>query len=236
MHLLDFLFPRRCLGCGRIGKYFCDQCRLAVKPIAQSETICPICQKGAISGLTHPRCRRQGRLDGLTSLFDYSGPLKVAIHSLKYRGVTDLAGELRSLIKYALDYQTSHNFISKQGSGGLPSVCVPIPLHKIRLRERGFNQAELLARLIAAESGWPVRMDILVRTRETVPQVEMKKRTFRMTNMRGVFAVKPGVKLPADLGIVLVDDVYTTGATLSAAAKTLKAAGVPWVWAVTLAR
>lgn len=193
----------------------------------------------------------------MTSLYHYKGAMKKAIHELKYRGVTDIVGELSELINLVLREEkftltqvfaglgknhiqvsslTSYNYDKQQGRGRSQIVCIPIPLHGRKVRERGFNQAELIARLFAAYFNWPIRTDILVRTREAPSQVEVRKRTDRLANMHGVFAVKIGANLPPDTAVVLVDDVYTTGATLSAAASTLKRAGVSWVWAMTLAR
>lgn len=236
MNFLDLIFPKRCLGCWRFGKYFCDRCTLTIRAIQLSETICPICERPAIGGITHPRCQTKYALDGLTSVFHYDGIIKKAVKTLKYRRVTDLAIEFVSLIPSAV-----YNHLTIQPYSHC--VLLPIPLHPSRFRDRGFNQAEVLGRLFAdrlpaGEAGLniPIRTDILRRIKKTVPQVEMKDRTDRLQNMKGVFSVHNSSFIIHHSSIFLFDDVFTTGATMRAAGETLKRAGADVVWAVTVAR
>lgn len=217
MNLLDYIFPRRCVGCGRIGKYFCAACRAKIRPIAPNEPICPMCGRPALDGITHPRCRTQYCLDGLTSFFHYDGPVRKAIKSIKYRFVFDLATEFISLVP--------------ESSLPKPSLLIPIPLHAARYRDRGFNQVEVLGTLLAQSLHIPMRPDILRRTKATIPQVEMKKRDDRLKNMERVFSCAN-----VSGNIVLFDDVFTTGATMRSAGRVLKRAGAKRVWAVTMAR
>lgn len=114
-----------------------------------------------------------------------------------------------------------------------PDVLIPIPLHAKRLRERGYNQALELVRPLAQTLGVPLRVDALVRMRATPPQTGLDAAA-RKRNLRGAFAVEPGVSLPAH--VALFDDVMTTGATLREAARTLLRAGVARVDAWSLAR
>jgi ComF family protein len=114
-------------------------------------------------------------------------------------------------------------------------VLVPIPLHWWRERQRWFNQSELLAREIGTQLSLAVQTDILIRSKKTAPQAG-KKRAERMRSMQGVFTLqtlKKHQKLPHS--IILLDDVWTTGATMREAARTLKRAGVTQVWGLTLA-
>ncbi len=228
MHILDFIFPKRCVGCGRVGRYFCARCRKSLTEIRQVDAICPVCEKSAIDGATHPRCRGRYTLDGLTSFFHYEGVAKKAIQAIKYRFVSDLAKEFVEYIP-----ETSYNIIRSVVRGEKCCV-VPIALHASRLRYRGFNQAELLGMMVAHKLGVSMRAHVLVRARHTVPQVEMKDRQKRLKNMERVFMVKktigPGSR------ILLFDDVFTTGATLRSAASVLKRAGAAYVWGVTMAR
>lgn len=227
--LLDFIFPKRCVGCGKIGKYFCDQCTRAIRVIQKNEAICPVCERLAIDGKTHPGCRGLYTPDGLTSFFRYDGPIRKAIKTLKYRLVTDLASEFVSLIPSSF----YNNKTIQQYNNW---VMVPIPLHPSRHKERGFNQAEVLGRLIAEKLHIPLSTDILRRTKKTEPQVSLKHRKDRLINMNGVFAIHNSQFMIHDSTIFLFDDVFTTGATMRAATNVLKRAGVRRVWCVTMAR
>jgi predicted amidophosphoribosyltransferase len=95
MSFLDWFFPRHCLGCGHEDHYFCPACREEIQPLAVQ--ICPVCQKPAFQGQTHPYCRSRDSLDGLISCFLYKGMIKKAIGKLKYHFLTDLAEELVEL-------------------------------------------------------------------------------------------------------------------------------------------
>lgn len=232
--ILDFIFPKRCVGCGRVGKYFCISCSARIRPILVSETICPICERSAIAGMTHPKCRTRYTPDGLTSFFHYDSAIKKAVKALKYRFVSDIAAEFASLI--------SDNTLSDIPNLQTP-ILIPIPLHKMRLHQRGFNQAEILGKFVSerlsAQAGLriPMHTDILLRTRMTKPQVEMKHREERLQNMHGVFSLNPRIKKGMrNKNVILFDDVFTTGATMRAATSILKRAGVKRVWTVTMAR
>lgn len=166
--------------------------------------------------------------DGLTVFFRYEGVVRRAVKLLKYHLVTDAAASFVACIPQ----DTITMIIGKQGRY---PVFVPVPLHPRRQKERGFNQAEVLCRHLSACLHMPVAADILRRTKRTVPQVEMRDRKDRLTNMSGVFAVRKNkTDLPDQ--VFLVDDVFTTGATVRSAANALKRAGVKWVWVVTMAR
>lgn len=234
MSVFDLFFPKRCLGCGRIGAYFCDTCRQGIRCVQSSEGICPICERLAIDGATHPRCRTRYSLDGLTSFFRYDGVIRKGVKALKYRFVSDVGEEFVSLVPAFLLRDVS-------GHIGNDSMLVPIPLHHSRFRERGFNQAEVLGRFVSgrlsAQAGLHIsmRMGMLRRVKKTLPQVEMKKRVDRLRNMAAVFAINRTVSLQG-ASIILFDDVFTTGATMRSAANVLKRHGVTYVWAVTMAR
>lgn len=242
MNILNFFFPKRCLGCGRIGKYFCENCKSSIKTIAHNEAICPMCEKPAIDGATHPRCQTRYSLDGLTSFYRYNGIIRAAVKMLKYRLVTDLAKEFIGLIPSESLNQIAlvcHSHPSERlgiNSSGNP-VFIPIPLHASRYRDRGFNQAEVLGKTLAKRFGIALCSTILFRTRATTPQVEMKDREKRLKNMEKVFSVTQATKIQyTNNTVILFDDVFTTGATMRAAANVLKRAGFTFVWAVTMAK
>lgn len=218
MRLLDLIFPKRCVTCGLVGKYFCAVCRAGMRKIAPNEPICPMCGRSAFEGMTHPYCRTRYCVDGLTSFFHYDGPVKHAIKAIKYRLISDVAVEFMNLAEV-------HAAVAPD------TVLIPMPLHPHRFRDRGFNQAEVLGAILAKKLNILLRTDILRRIKETMPQAEIKKRDDRLKNMERVFAC---VKVSGD--VILFDDVFTTGATMRSAANVLKRAGAYRVWAMTAAR
>jgi len=223
--LLDFLFPRRCLGCGKWGKYFCENCIDAIRPLEKQ--ICPVCEKPAITGKAHSKCQTRYSLDGLTSIFSYEGAIKNAVTKLKYKFVTDLAEELVTLsVKHLPSYFIHHTSY----------ILIPIPLHSRRQRWRGFNQAELLGKMLAEKFGWQVRTDILLRHKHTKPQTDLKGKE-RKVNIRGAFKINSNCKLSIlNSKLILFDDVWTTGSTLRECGKVLKRIGVKEAWGLTLTR
>ena len=170
-------------------------------------------------------CGCRGRLKALTRLRSaaaYEGPIEIAVQRFKYQGWRRLAEPLALLMAERLTVE------------GLAAASVlEVPLHPERLRQRGFNQAELLARELRVQLGLARLPGELVRTRATPPQVGHDRR-WRLENVRDAFAWR-GDHL-AGRSMLLVDDVATTGATLEACATTLKAAGAGAVIGVSVAR
>lgn len=152
--------------------------------------------------------------------FLYGGPVGDAIHRLKYRGRREVAGELGSLVATSCRHLVD-----------AADVIAPISLHPSRRRERGFDQALLLARAIARQTGRPLRPDLVRRTRETPRQVG-RDRDERERNLAAAFEASPA----KGLVVALVDDVVTTGATAGAAARAVLDAGAARVVVVAVAR
>ena len=231
MHLLDFIFPKRCLRCGRLGRYLCSSCTRTILYVHANELVCPVCERLAIDGKIHPRCSKKYSLDGLISFFRYKGLIRTAIQTIKYRFVRDLASELTALISREMIEATLY---------ALPKDCIPvllpIPLHPARERNRGFNQSQCVGKVLSDRLQIPLRTGILRRVRYTAPQVSMKDRDAREKNMHEVFALNHGVTLVPCTVYILFDDVFTTGATLRSAASFLKRHGAQYVWGFTLAR
>lgn len=225
--LLDLLFPKRCVACGSWGEYICKKCFSQIEII--EKPICPICQRQAVGGRTHPGCRGRWRLDGLAVACRYSGPVKRAIGKVKYKWVYDIQKVLVDLV------------VSGLWRFDLPkeAVLVPVPLHAKRKRWRGFNQAEILGRSLAKEFGVPV-VDTMIRIIETKTQVGLKRKD-RKENVKGAFALRlpsPSNSLSSFISgknIVLVDDVYTSGATMGECCRVLKVAGAKSVWGLAVA-
>lgn len=221
MFLLDLLFPKFCLGCGKFGSYICSSCFLKIHPLPYLK--CPVCSRASIDGITHPRCKKRFGLDRVISFFPYTGIVQKAIKIIKYRYAYKVTGDLlRSVSLPELPKQ---------------SVFIPIPLYPSRRRFRGFNQAEIIARVLSKRFDISVRTDIIDRIRKTVPQVDMKNRKERLSNMKGVFRVnEASIKSVQQSTIILVDDVFTTGATMQSACGLIKRAGVKTLWGLTIAQ
>ncbi len=162
-------------------------------------------------------------IHGIRSAYLFTGVMRKAIHEFKYRGVFSLAPLLSHLL---VEYLSS--------SGIRADVIVPVPLHRHRLKERGYDQAELLVRYLAGEANLFLGKDWLIRVRATPPQVKTASAAERWQNMLGAFTAGAGVERGSS--VLLVDDVCTTGATLEACAIALREAGVVRVWGLTLAR
>lgn len=197
--LLDLLFPIECLGCGREGNWICPACLAAIKPFP-------------------PERLKAIRIRDCRQIFigtDYKNPLVAkSIHALKYKMVRDLAPPLASTITRQLAPST------------FPpgSILIPVPLHRARSVERGFNQSELLARALAKHYDLSVATDFLARVKHTKPQMSLQ-RADRQQNIKRAFRCLAPAAVRSK-NIWLVDDVLTTGATLHECAKAL-AAGQP---------
>jgi ComF family protein len=206
-----------------MGVLFCDACRALVEPVFPP--VCRLCGVPWADGLC-PSCRqRSTALQGIAAAAYFSGPLREAIHSLKYRGNRSLAAPLS-------DYLLEAWRRTWPCLGSPPDLIVPVPLHRRRLADRGYNQSALLARSLGRSLGVPLAESVLVRDLNTPPQAGLD-RAARQRNVSGAFACQGDV---AGRCVVLVDDVCTTGATLEACAAALKAANAATVWALTLGR
>jgi len=195
----DVLLAPRCAGCGAPGSWFCVACRTQCDPV------------------TH-----EGRVS-IRAAGAHAGPLRAAIHRLKYGGEPGLAADLGALVALQLARDIAR--------GLLVDAVVPVPLHRARAATRGYDQAALLARAVAAHAGLPLRI-ALHRIRASRPQVELD-RAARAANVRGAFVAGAGSL--RGLRVALVDDVATTGATLMDAAAAARAAGARTVRAYVVA-
>jgi ComF family protein len=159
------------------------------------------------------------------SLGPYAPPFMTLVHELKYQGRKKLAPLLGDALT---------SLMMTDGLLRHADLLVPIPLHPARLRERGYNQSELLARRVSALTGIPIS-GALRRVKNTKTQARIVDEAARMRNLKGAFAVRPDAGLK-DKQVILIDDVTTTGATLNAAAQVLKQAGVGAVYALVIAQ
>ncbi|MFC1632633.1 ComF family protein [Patescibacteria group bacterium] len=218
-YCLDFIFPKECLACGIEGRSLCQACLKALPRLNIQR--CPTCLKNT-GGQTCPHCRKQTRLDSAYSLLDYSHPfVRKLCNALKHEGVVELASLFSNDLAQLLHEQKI--FVD---------TVIPIPLSPQRLRERGYNQASLIAKPLAHLLCADLAEDILLRTRNTKPQQNLKK-SERLTNLKGALSVARKV---TNKNILLVDDVLTSGATLSYAANLLHNNGAKNIYGLSLAR
>ncbi|MBI5400698.1 MAG: ComF family protein [Candidatus Yonathbacteria bacterium] len=208
--LIDTLFPRACAGCGTHGTLLCAECLGSVPRADQ-----PV----------HPF---------INALFDYQNKIiRHAIWRFKYRNARGFAKHFGERLYEDIVGDLGDNLhISKNRT----FLLVPIPLHKKRLRKRGYNQSELIVRaIIKHDAGnlFEFSNHALMRVRDTKSQARAEKRATRLENLRGAF--RADCTLVREKDIVLVDDVTTTGATLSEARKALLKAGARSVRAYAVA-
>jgi ComF family protein len=219
--LLEQIFPSRCIVCARRGTALCRRCRdrLPYMPTGVCRRCATIlAPRGACRG-----CRNLSpALNRVWAALAYDGPARRAVVTLKFRGGRYLVETMGDLMRDAVRLRPVQ-----------ADLVVPVPLAPRRLRARGFNQAELLARELMPVVGGALTVDLLRRV-DRPPQQTLAA-TERLTNLRGTFAcTQPGSVRGRT--VLLVDDVITTGATVSACADTLADAGAARVCALAFAR
>ncbi|HBV58044.1 MAG TPA: hypothetical protein DEB73_02160 [Candidatus Magasanikbacteria bacterium] len=206
----DLLFPVFCISCRTEGEWLCQPCleklQLEIKPQV----------------FQHPY------LSKVIALADYKNETVARlIHLLKYEYVEEIGEIFEKLIE---------EFIRQNAEiilNGRPSAIIPIPLHKKRYLERGFNQAEILAESWGRHLGVPILKNVLIRSRQTKTQVGLNG-IERRSNLRGAFTLRqPLVNIDR---VILVDDVFTTGSTMEEAARVLRSNGIKEVWGEVIAR
>lgn len=187
---LDLLFPRTCFACGQAGDYLCPDCikNLAINSIVYQE---------------------DDPVELKLSLFKFTDPFRLLIHSLKYEYITDLVDPITQIAITVLnqDFPKLVSYWQDQNF-----VFVPVPIHSFRRRYRGFNQSALLAWSISQSLGLKYQ-DLLIKIKNTPAQVSLVK-SARISSPKNKFIIKAHQKIPQN--IILLDDVCTTGATLNA--------------------
>lgn len=229
------MFPRRCPVCDRIvqpvGALICPGCISELSVLKQPA--CKKCGKEVLGERVEYcfDCTRHKRtFDSGVALLNYNEAAMRSVASIKYknkREYLDFYGE--ALVRR----------YGKWIAGRNAKALVPVPIHPVRRRQRGFNQAEELADRLSDLTGIPVIRDLLIRTKKTAPQKELSPAQ-RLKNLQSAFALNPYFcsekrkihHIPDS--VILVDDIFTTGSTVEACARALKAAGVEYVWFVTI--
>lgn len=199
----DLLFPKFCAGCQKEGSWLCDKCLPEVNTLRLEKAV--------------------ANLDGITALFDYGENLpSILIKMLKYNYLLEVGGIFEKIINKANFNNTWQDF-----------VIIPVPLHLRRERERGFNQAEILAKSFSKKFGLEINKN-LKRGIYTTQQAKLSREQ-RLINLKDAFFWTDGAK-KAPEKVLLVDDVFTTGATMQECAKVLKNNGTKVVCGLVLAR
>lgn len=211
LKILDFLFPPKCSGCGKHGIYICELClRKLPKAELPKET-------------------------WINAIFDYRNQhIRDLIWKLKYRGVKQIAEIFGILLYERILAEIAEESLFR---GKVETILAPIPLTAKKLKSRGFNQSELMAKAIVnldRENLFFYKPDLLLKTRETKSQMSIRNRSERLENIKNSFAVS-NVKQARDKRIILIDDIATTGATLSEAKKVLLSSGARAVKAFVIA-
>ena len=218
MGIIDLFFPKICVGCGREGQYICLNCqRKLVRPAG----ICPMCCKPSLDGWTHPRCRTRYGMERLLVGLPYRGVVQECLKKVKYKSAWDIMEFLYQLCEFPPVH-------------GANVTAVPMWIGKER--GRGFNQAEMIAKMMGEDYKVPYLV-MLTRTRDTKAMFGLTRKE-RQKNIEGAFAIS---KQLATNGIrqnrvILVDDVWTTGSTMRECARVLKRVGAKEVWGVVIAR
>jgi ComF family protein len=214
MGLVDLLLPPACAGCGQYGAVLCHRCETELRPPAHAHDRFLAADPGVAVG---------DALDVAVAAFAYGGSLRRALAGLKYGSAARVARPLADRASTTLQRLVAL---------APTAVLVPVPVHRDRLRQRGYNQAALLAlelsRITKLSSA-----DVLERRRATTQQHRLD-RAARLRNLREAFVLKPGRDPPKVA--ILVDDILTTSATLEACAAVLRAAGTERVLGFAIAR
>jgi ComF family protein len=231
---LEVFFPRSCVSCGSGVEdsgyeHLCDDCSRELFLVAPPN--CKVCGYPFFGILAGPQaCPHCAALDPVfeegKTLFLAKGPGRALVHELKYQSGFYILRDIERMVRMARDYL---EFISD-------SVLVPVPLHSVKLRERGYNQSERIAGALARATDGGSRVDpLLRRTRFTQTQTSLNRED-RNRNVKNAFALGPDAVVIPEHQYILVDDVFTTGSTLNACAAALHKAGAEHIKVATLGR
>ncbi|MEP6940450.1 MAG: ComF family protein [Rudaea sp.] len=226
------LLPTRCLLCGACGDAPRDLCVACAGDLVRNRHACARCALPL--SMDAPLCgeclARPPPFDAAFAPFEYAHPLDLLLTGLKFGRSLAAGRVLADLWAHAI-----RNALADGSVAALPDVLVPIPLHRDRLRERGYNQALELARALGRDLGVPVVTNLLRRDRPTPAQTGLDAAA-RRRSLRGAFSFVPIAGKPLPTRIALVDDVMTTGATIRECARVLRKSGAARIEAWALAR
>ncbi len=226
-YILDMVFPRHCPVCDEIlpfgGKLICDECE--EKTVFVREPRCRKCGK-SLAGDRSEYCGDcavvRHSFDRAVSVYVYNDAMQEAVFRFKYGGRQEYADFFAESIK---------QYLGREILSFRADMLIPVPIHKNRLKKRGFNQAELIADRLGSLMGLPVEKNLIKRVADTRPQKGLSREERRKNLKRAFKLTRNDVK---SCRVILIDDIYTTGSTVDEMAGLLKEAGVSSVYVVTL--
>lgn len=218
------LYPQTCCFCGKISdKEICEQCSKKITYI--TEPVCKCCGKpirDANKELCYDCACNEHFFEQGKSVWVHEGPVRWSLYQFKYHnrriyGITYTKELFRIYRGKIMDWNIG--------------VIIPVPLHRKRKRQRGYNQAEIIAKQLGKLMGIPVDVKMVKRKRYTRPQKSLNSKE-RKQNLKHAFEIKSGIKIPRN--VLIIDDIYTTGNTIDAIAKILKEKGAQKVFFLTI--
>ncbi|MEK7503615.1 MAG: ComF family protein [Patescibacteria group bacterium] len=211
--IIDLLMPKKCLGCGREGTYICKDCEVFLSEVDPM-----------LGSPTSPVILGEIGLPNIVSVWEYEGLMEKLILKIKYDGCYDIVGELVETVFKKIDLNLPKDMI-----------ITFVPMYNKKERRRGFNQSELIAQRVGDKIGRPV-VRLLGKMKDNQSQVGLGPQE-RLSNVKDVFQFQTKLSLvQVPSSVLLVDDVYTTGATMNECVKILKKGGIKSVYGFTLAR
>ena len=252
--LVDMFYPKKCLKCQKYGTYFCDNCFNSI--LLNTNLTCYRCRKISLGGKNCHRCRNRYNLStkGILVATDWKNEtLQKIIKSLKYKLVKELSQPSgKILAEFLILHWDQISWLNSKKK----IYFIPIPLHRRRLIERGFNQSELITcemiNFLKLSNRWSNNFyyldQLLIREKYSHPQAKITDARIRQRNIKGAFSLRSKNKLDSENNrklsgeiirgeiVVLVDDIITTGATIEEAAQTLKQLQPKEIWGLAVAR
>jgi len=224
--LINLFFPKFCFGCFKEGEYLCSDC---LKKISKEELSCPICRRVNFKGIFCPSHQRYSKLEGLLFYSNFSELPQKLVYGLKYEGLKDIGKLMANLMSERL----KEHFLFQDKDR---IILCPLPLYWLKKLKRGFNQAEVLTRNIGQNLNLEI-LNLLLRIKNTQSQTQLEK-IERQKNVANAFFLSQKINPDQirDKIIILIDDVYTTGYTLNAAAKELKKLKPKSIWGLVFAK